>query len=396
MKWIDNNKTLKLIALLIAIGLWLYVGTQEDPLSQQTYEVAVDVQNLPVDKTATLGQETVKVRVMGRQDRLNALSGSDFSAYVDLSDVEEGDRHVAVQVELPSEVYFARVEPRTVDVQVSARDGSNMNVDIITNGDLPDGITIDDMSVSPKSVFVTGDPDALDEVARVGVNVDQSTIFDDSTEKMEVAFFDANGEIIEGADLEALPGTVTLTIKVTQNDVEKSVPVQANLTGSLQSGIQLDSVTIYPENVTISGPPETLAGINAVSTEAIDLSQITQTTELQVNVQSSNTTVTPTSVTVTLNVSAVNENSDQSYVKMLPLSLSGAGASTAGTDTQMVEVTYHMEAGYEDAGNGLSAYVEVPDDLQAATTLEVQLSYVEGLVVDGITPTSVTVYPLTQ
>ena len=91
MKMTENNRMLKLIALAIAIVLWLYVGTQQDPLAQHTYEVQLEMENLPVDKTASLSEETVKVRVMGRQDRLNALSGSDFKASVDLSDVEEGE-----------------------------------------------------------------------------------------------------------------------------------------------------------------------------------------------------------------------------------------------------------------------------------------------------------------
>ena len=60
MKLTEKNKTLKLIALLIAIVLWLYVGSQEDPLAQRTYEVNIDVENLAVDKTAVLGQETVQ------------------------------------------------------------------------------------------------------------------------------------------------------------------------------------------------------------------------------------------------------------------------------------------------------------------------------------------------
>lgn len=154
MKMTENNRMLKLIALAIAIVLWLYVGTQQDPLAQHTYEVQLEMDNLPVDKTASLSEETVKVRVMGRQDRLNALSGSDFKASVDLSDVEEGEHALPVQVTLPNEVYFARTNPSMVNVQVDALQGSEMSVDINTTGTLPDGVTLEDMSVEPQKVFV--------------------------------------------------------------------------------------------------------------------------------------------------------------------------------------------------------------------------------------------------
>lgn len=394
MKMTEKNKALKLVALLIAIVLWLYVGTQEDPIAQHTYEVTVEVQNLPVDKTAALGQETVQVRVMGRQDRLNALNGSDFKAYVDLSDAEKGESEVPVKVQLPSEVYFARVEPQSVDVLVSDRDGSNMDVDIVTTGTLPDGITIEDMSVSPKSVFVTGDQDDLDRVDKVGVAVDLSNVFDDSKIEAEVEFYDVSGNIIEDADLEALPGTVTLTTKVSKSNIEKSVPIQANLVGQLPSGVQMDSIDIYPETATVSGSPEELAKVDSVATEAIDISKITETTQLTVKL-AGDTVSDPKSVTVTLNVSSTEdtESSGQSYIKVVPVSLSGAGANNVSVDTQMVEISYHMENGYADAGSSLNAYVYIPDTLSAATTAQVQVSNVDGLVVDSITPSTVTVYP---
>ncbi|MEE0511794.1 MAG: CdaR family protein [Peptococcaceae bacterium] len=394
MKLTENNKVLKLVALLIAIVLWLYVGTQQDPLAQHTYEVTVEVQNLSVDKTATLGQETVQVRVMGRQDRLNALRGSDFKAYVDLSDVTEGENEVPVKVELPSEVYFARIEPQTVDVLVSDREGSNMDVDIVTTGTLPEGITIEDMSVSPKTVFVTGDPDDLERVDKVGVAVDLSNIFDNSKADTELVFYDVGGNVIDDADLEALPGSVVLTIKVSQSDIEKDVPIQANLVGQMPNGVQIDSVDISPETATVSGSPEKLADIGNVETEAIDISKITETTQLTVKLVGDAVSA-PKQVTVTINVSSTQDtgSSGQSYIKVVPISLSGAGASNVSIDTQMVEVSYHMESGYADAGATLNAYVYIPDAISEATTAQVQLSHVEGLVVDAITPSTVTVYP---
>ena len=211
MKMTENNRMLKLIALAIAIVLWLYVGTQQDPLAQHTYEVQLEMENLPVDKTASLSEETVKVRVMGRQDRLNALSGSDFKASVDLSDVEEGEHALPVQVTLPNEVYFARTNPSMVNVQVDALQGSEMSVDINTTGTLPDGVTLEDMSVEPQKVFVTSDDTALlAEVDSVGVSVDLASVYDDSKQNVDVQFYDIAGNPINDERLQALPARSAL------------------------------------------------------------------------------------------------------------------------------------------------------------------------------------------
>ena len=50
MKMTENNRMLKLIALAIAIVLWLYVGTQQDPLAQHTYEVQLEMEIFPSTK----------------------------------------------------------------------------------------------------------------------------------------------------------------------------------------------------------------------------------------------------------------------------------------------------------------------------------------------------------
>lgn len=395
MKMTENNRMLKLIALAIAIVLWLYVGTQQDPLAQHTYEVQLEMENLPVDKTASLSEETVKVRVMGRQDRLNALSGSDFKASVDLSDVEEGEHALPVQVTLPNEVYFARTNPSMVNVQVDALQGSEMSVDINTTGTLPDGVTLEDMSVEPQKVFVTSDDTALlAEVDSVGVSVDLASVYDDSKQNVDVQFYDIAGNPISDERLQALPAQVSLAIRTSQSDTEKTVPIQANLVGQLPQGVQIESVSIQPETATVSGAPEDLAAIDSVRTAAIDLSQISQTTTLSVALESDAVT-TPESVSVTLSVTTAADDDNASGVRMLPVALSGAAASSVYADVQMVEVTYHMQPGYQDAGDALTAYVLVEQTPTGATTAQVQLSSVEGLVVDAISPDTVTLYPTT-
>ena len=395
MKMTENNRMLKLIALAIAIVLWLYVGTQQDPLAQHTYEVQLEMENLPVDKTASLSEETVKVRVMGRQDRLNALSGSDFKASVDLSDVEEGEHALPVQVTLPNEAYFARTNPSMVNVQVEALQGSEMSVDINTTGTLPGGVTLEDMSVEPQKVFVTSDDAALlAEVDSVGVSVDLASIYDDSKQNVDVQFYDITGNPINDERLQALPAQVSLSIKTSQSDTEKTVPIQANLVGQLPQGVQIESVSIQPETATVSGAPEDLAAIESIRTAAIDLSQISQTTTLSVALESDAVT-TPESVSITLSVTTAADDDNASGVRMLPVALSGAAASSVYADVQMVEVTYHMQPGYQDAGDALTAYVLVEQTPTGATTAQVQLSSVEGLVVDAISPDTVTLYPTT-
>lgn len=391
MKLTENNRALKLVALAIAIMLWLYVGIEQDPISQRTYNVPITVENLSADKVATVSKERVNVKVMGRETRLDGITSEDFKAYVDLSDAKTGDSEAEVHVSLPNEVYFAKLDPSHVNVYVEQREGETMNVDIVRTGMLPDGITIEDMSVEPQNVFVSGNEDALAMVAKAGVAVELDDVYSDSKKDVPVQLYDYEGNIIEPGELKVYPEQVTLNIKVNEADIQKSVPIQAELVGSLSEGVQVDSVTVDPQTALVEGLPKDLAKITEIKTEPIDLSGIKETTSFTVKLVGKQLRDVQ-KVTVTVNVSAQAENDvdGKVYTKVVPIAITGAAADRVTASDLLAEVTYHMQPGYADAGDNLTAFVQVDEAPESSITVDVQFGVIEGLVIDSVTPSTIT------
>lgn len=391
MKITENNRALKLVALAIAIVLWLYVGIEQDPISQRTYNVPITVENLSADKVATVSKERVNVKVMGRETRLDGITSEDFKAYVDLSDAKTGDSEAEVHVSLPNEVYFAKLDPSHVNVYVEQREGETMNVDIVRTGMLPDGITIEDMSVEPQNVFVSGNEDALAMVAKVGVAVELDDIYSDSKKDVPVQLYDYEGNIIEPGELKVYPEQVTLNIKVNEADIQKSVPIQAELVGSLSEGVQVDSVTVDPQTALVEGLPKDLAKITEIKTEPIDLSGIKETTSFTVKLVGKQLRDVQ-KVTVTVNVSeqAEDDVDGKVYTKVVPIAITGAAADRVTASDLLAEVTYHMQPGYADAGDNLTAFVQVDETPESSITVDVQFGVIEGLVIDSVTPSTIT------
>lgn len=391
MKLTENNRALKLVALAIAIVLWLYVGIEQDPISQRTYNVPITVENLSADKVATVSKERVNVKVMGRETRLDGITSEDFKAYVDLSDAKTGDSEAEVHVSLPNEVYFAKLDPSHVNVYVEQREGETMNVDIVRTGMLPDGITIEDMSVEPQNVFVSGNEDALAMVAKAGVAVELDDVYSDSKKDVPVQLYDYEGNIIEPGELKVYPEQVTLNIKVNEADIQKSVPIQAELVGSLSEGVQVDSVTVDPQTALVEGLPKDLAKITEIKTEPIDLSGIKETTSFTVKLVGKQLRDVQ-KVTVTVNVSAQAENDvdGKVYTKVVPIAITGAAADRVTASDLLAEVTYHMQPGYADAGDNLTAFVQVDEAPESSITVDVQFGVIEGLVIDSVTPSTIT------
>lgn len=391
MKLTENNRALKLVALAIAIVLWLYVGIEQDPISQRTYNVPITVENLSADKVATVSKERVNVKVMGRETRLDGITSEDFKAYVDLSDAKTGDSEAEVHVSLPNEVYFAKLDPSHVNVYVEQREGETMNVDIVRTGMLPDGITIEDMSVEPQNVFVSGNEDALAMVAKVGVAVELDDIYSDSKKDVPVQLYDYEGNIIEQGELKVYPEQVTLNIKVNEADIQKSVPIQAELVGSLSEGVQVDSVTVDPQTALVEGLPKDLAKITEIKTEPIDLSGIKETTSFTVKLVGKQLRDVQ-KVTVTVNVSeqAEDDVDGKVYTKVVPIAITGAAADRVTASDLLAEVTYHMQPGYADTGDNLTAFVQVDEAPESSITVDVQFGVIEGLVIDSVTPSTIT------
>lgn len=391
MKLTENNRALKLLALAIAIVLWLYVGIEQDPLSQRTYSVPISVENLSADKVATVSKERVNVKVMGRETRLDGITSEDFKAYVDLSDAKTGEGEADVHVSLPSEVYFAKLDPERVNVHVEQREGETMNVDIVRTGMLPEGVTIDEMTIEPQSVFVSGNEDALEMVAKAGVAVDLNDIYSDSKKEVPVQLYDYQGNIIEQGELKTYPEKVTLTIKVNEVDVQKSVPIQAELVGSLPEGIQVDNVNVNPSMATVEGSPAELAKITEIKTEAIDLSEIKETTSYTVKLVGKQLRdVQKVTVTVTVSEQADTDIDGKVYTKVVPIVITGAAAESVTASDLLAEVTYHMQPGYADAGDNLTAFVQVNEPPDGSIMAEVQFGVIEGLVIDSVTPNTIT------
>ena len=184
---------------------------------------------------------------------------------------------------------------------------------------------------------------------------------------------------------------MTLNIKVNEADIQKSVPIQAELVGSLSEGVQVDSVTVDPQTAMVEGLPKDLAKITEIKTEPIDLSGIKETTSFTVKLVGKQLRDVQ-KVTVTVNVSeqAEDDVDGKVYTKVVPIAITGAAADRVTASDLLAEVTYHMQPGYADTGDNLTAFVQVDEAPESSITVDVQFGVIEGLVIDSVTPSTIT------
>ena len=153
---------LKLLALLIALAIWLGVTSQRAPATVPLRDVPlsfllpedVEISNEPIEKLRL-------VTLQGRRDELDRLDRHNLDAAVDVKDLRLGERVVRltpenVTMNLPAGVRVLKVEPESVALRLERRIEREVAVVPRLEGKPPAGYEVRGWQVSPPRVRVRG------------------------------------------------------------------------------------------------------------------------------------------------------------------------------------------------------------------------------------------------
>src|SRR5699024_7544911 len=161
-----------------------------------------------------------------------------------------------------------------IEVTIEERESEqfDVTVDPFNTDKLPDGYEIGEVQADPGQVTITSSKEVINQIAIVKVFVDvaEATESIDSRE-VPVKVYDANGN-----ELSVLVEPESINASVEINNPSKTVPVSVETTGELPEGYSLSSISANADEVEVSGTNEVLQNIEEVSTEAVDLSDITE------------------------------------------------------------------------------------------------------------------------
>lgn len=160
---------LKLLALALAVGLWLIVA--REPVVERHLEVPLGIQNVPAGLELVEVPDAVAVRVRGASSIVSGLGPGDVMAILDLTGEHPGPRRLfdmlsAGRLQVPFGVEVTRVVPPTVAVSLE-RTGSPRAVPIVPEieGEPADGFVVATISTVPPGVEVVGPERRLSQLA---------------------------------------------------------------------------------------------------------------------------------------------------------------------------------------------------------------------------------------
>lgn len=300
LQWKDN--WFRILALLMAVLLWLYVSNEQNPVTDLAYNnVPLTVQGRPSGYVIQGVPETVNLRVKGSRNVIGMLQKRDFTAYLQIpGDIHPGQWKLPVQVLPLPGVEVVRITPREVQVQIDQIVSKNLPVVVNLKGDPVPGLRWGEPVLRPSQVVVQGPSQVLEKINEVSVTVDV-TGATGTLEREVTPAIGARGVTVQ-------PGRVTVTVPVTNWPVQ-NLPVRVNITGEPADGYEVNNVSVNPPTVQVTGQDGMLQGLTAVSTAVLDITGLSGDLEREVKLElpTGANLVEPRQVLVTVRVTPLEE-----------------------------------------------------------------------------------------
>ena len=121
---LDNKTFIKIISLIAAVCLWVYVMGEVDPNTKE------NISNIPVSFTGTDAlaekdlavvqeQETfISAAISGKRSEVHDIKRSGLTAYVDVSSCQKGKNTGKINISLPEGVKLKNVSDNTMHFKV--------------------------------------------------------------------------------------------------------------------------------------------------------------------------------------------------------------------------------------------------------------------------------------
>ncbi|MGL5507416.1 MAG: CdaR family protein, partial [Paraclostridium sp.] len=227
---LKNNTKIKLISLLSALVLWLYVMTVEDPIETRTFsDIPITITNVNMVDDRGLAiypkeELFTDISINGNLSSLRMINRNNIYIYGRIEDPKEGSNTIYLQANLPERVNKYDIKPHSITVNLEKVVNEKRSIRLDVKG--TPNITIDTIDTNKKTINVKGPRSLVNEVVNVKATIDVDEKGKDFSTKLKLVAVNEEGEEVEGVTLEE--NYIIANVKLFQ---QKTIPVKLNLVG---------------------------------------------------------------------------------------------------------------------------------------------------------------------
>lgn len=279
-----NSIFIKVVSVLIAIGVWLYIVNVVDPRKSEdytnipisfAYEGTVPYNNnlMPL---VTNRNFFVDIRISGARTSLLNFSKDKISASLNFNAVgAEGIYDIPISISLGDDsLTYEIIGSDTVTLEFVKKSTTTLNVDFQKIGNYKSGYSAVEQTVSPEIITVEGPKSIIDTIGRAEVLVDVSGSAKNIVEIADISLFTTDGSYVDRTYLSLSDSQATVSVAL---QYKKSVKVTTSLLnpyGGNESSYATVSYSPSPY-LYLQGDESTLSLIENYNIGDINLAEIT-------------------------------------------------------------------------------------------------------------------------
>lgn len=394
-KLINKNITKRILSVMLALLLWVYVITEQNPDITKDITIPVKLVNTVFLEESNMilvsdpSSFKLTLKIKGKNKVLEKLNESTVEAVADLEGHRlKGDNFLEIKISgIPENVNILQKSSESLKVVLEQRVTTQKSVQINLMGNPQQGMAAMAPLMVPSDVIIIGAESQIRKISSVRVDVDIAGVAGAVKKILPVRVLDENGKDISGITIDPVNVEVSIPVENT-----KRVSVEADLTGKPAEGHLVNNVSSAPGEILIAGKPEVLAGINSIKTEKIDITGETADVSRDIGL------VLPEGIEVVNAPGPVKVTVDIEKDVTSEITISSFEHRNLAEDMKLDSIQGEVvvslkgaESRVADAASHISFYVDLKNAVEGNNVIDVSWEAPEGIEVLSVLPHQVTV-----
>lgn len=273
-----NNTKIKLISLLSAILLWLYVMAVVNPEETKLFEdVPIVISNMDDLKEKDLViypdiELTTDISISGKLSNIQKIKKENIHIYGEINNPIEGKNDIYLKAntservthEFKNNVIIVNLEKvvtkeRSIEIQVEGKSKENI-----------DTVSIDK---DQNNVDISGPRVLVNQVQKVIGILDVGSKTNDFSAQISLIPIDEEGNEVEGVELQQASVAVNTTLLK-----EKNVPIKIKFDEQSNPETNLKNYTLSKNSISVKGKKDIIDKLEYIETQVVDIKDVTNST----------------------------------------------------------------------------------------------------------------------
>jgi len=278
---IFRNFPAKIVCLLLAILLWVYVGIGSTKTAEYPGGLPLQIKNVPQGLVAICDTDKVTIKVVADSDVFKKLSADSFSAYIDMTGFTEGTHEVKVTVMVNlSGVTIAEINPDKVVVRLEPSIEKEVPIQVLIDGKAGEGLVAGEAKTDPVKAKVSGARSIINSLLEATAKITLEGETSDFKKMVKLVGFDAQGK--EYRNLTFDPPEVIVNVPIVKASNVKTVGIKVNTVGQVASGYWINKIETDPKTMTITASEAMIAKVNFIETEDVNIDGLRKNATVEV------------------------------------------------------------------------------------------------------------------